>query len=526
MNEDTMTDCPTYEVISPKVRKMVIVGIAFCVFTACADNTSFDVLQDKIAISFGYAYEVIPVMMTAFILLEAMVIAISGKLSDMYGRRPVILVGASLLIIGSLTVVLSTEPIIAIIGRAVEGAGVGAIPPMAMATVADMYAPERRGRIQGIVSLIFALGMGAGPVIGGVLANTGPEGWRLVFLLNAVMTSVSIVLIFLKYPKVHNERQMSVDYGGVILLVILLTDVILFFGLYGSVSNYIIITMGIIAIPLLISFIKIEKRKGEPIISPGIFRNRIVRQGAILYFLVGFSIVSIELFTNVYAQKIIGMEVDEAGLYVLLMIAGMIVTSVITMPFIDRTGCKPWIIAGAIAFTIGMLMFSLFSTTGFASTKAYFGIGLFLCGVGLGAIAGPTITAVQNNSNQKEVGMITSSVDLFKNIGGAISTTLLTLVSSVYIYRYAGEYFSYDIVSETLKDKGLDILRYLDPSEFEKAFHGLPFIEIQNGIRYLFVDSIGLSFTVTALCTIMMIVVAITFVEKRPKERNRIDNKE
>lgn len=519
----------TYKNIDPHVRKMIMLGMAFAVFAACFDSTIVATLQVKIATTWNNAYDIVPLMMASYMLLETMMIAISGKLSDMYGRKKLFLIGSVVFVIGSVITALappeSYGPWIVVSGRAIQGAGGGIIIPVATAAVADLYAPEVRGKMQGIFGALFALGMGVGPVIGGILADIdigNYEGWRFAFWINVPITAVSLVMTMKEFPSVGDGETKKVDYAGVALLLLLLLDVLLFFELAESINAAYLVAMGIAAVVLLILFVRTEKKAAEPILSPDVFKNRTVFQSTIIYFFAGFSLVAIELFTNMYAQKIMGMSVSKAGAFVMILVLGIMVSAIISSKYVDKTGCRPWIIAGSIVVTVAMAMFSMFDVTGATCQEWYFGTGLFASGVGMGCVIGPTITAVQNSCKLSEVGMMTSSVNLFRNIGATVSTTIFSLIAALSININSREYIQPSEAADILGGKGLNILEYLDPVKLKELLGSIVYDEnaVIQGIRILYTYAIDIAFFIGIFGGVIMVIFACRLVEKKITEND------
>lgn len=490
----------TYDTIDPKKRTIIMVGLAIALFAACFDGTVTTTCGPTIAKQFE-ANEMLPWLTTGYLLLETITIPLSGKLSDLYGRKKLLIVGLTLFGLASLLAGIAWNMEVVIIARAIQGAGGGILIPVATAAVSDLYAPEDRGKIQGILGALFGIGMGAGPLIGGYFANLGDlgfcQGWQLAFLINIPVVLLVIALCRHEFPAVTVEGKPTIDYAGVALISLALVGVVLYFQCLGkqfAVDSWqsILFVAAIVFVLCLFSYV--EHNAKEPIMAPHVFQNPTVRSAAIIFFLLGFALVGDELFTGLYLQRVTDHSAMDAGMYLLCMVIGMIIASVVGGSLINKTGTKPLIVSGTLLMAIGFFALSYIEPT----FNDWLFIGAeFVFGLGAGLLLASLMTTVQNSCEHKDVGMTTSAVNLMRNVGSTIGTSIFTLLVSALIFEHANNTPG----CEQYADLGLGILDKL--GEMGGA--------LDSAIKQIFTDSVAGAFFVGGLILLVAVFVAFRF---------------
>ena len=206
-----MVEQVTYANIDPRVRKMIMVGLTFAMLIACLDGTVVGTCGTIIAQDLGglglYSW-----MATAYLLCETVMIPIAGKLSDLYGRKPLFLIGLGIFVGGALVAGMSANMEMFIVCRAVQGIGGGILIPVAMAAVADLYSPAERPRMQGMLGAVFGIGSGIGPLVGGYI--TEYVSWHWCFYINIPLAIVAFVLTIKKFPTPEAD-DVHIDVKGI-----------------------------------------------------------------------------------------------------------------------------------------------------------------------------------------------------------------------------------------------------------------------------------------------------------------------
>jgi len=480
----------THENIDPQSRKKIMIGIALAMLVACFDGTITTTCGPEIGNSFNNT-SLLPWLTMGYLLFETIMIPISGKLSDLYGRKKLLTIGLGLFLLSSIVATIGISMEVMICARAIQGMAGGIIIPVANAVIADLYPPEERAKMQGALGALYGIGLGIGPLIGGALASmeiAGIPGWHFAFAINIPLLLITIFMCKEKFPMPANlQEKPKIDYKGIMLISILLVIFIIYFQLFGTAFDVISIeslAMIFVMVGIIILLSRVESKAAEPIIAPHVLKNPTVRSASLLLFLLGFSMIGDELFTSMFLQKIEGYPAINAGMFMLCMIAGMVITSSVAGRMIEKTGYKPWIFAGPILMAVGMWGMSFI--TDFSVPQL--AISEFVFGLGVGCLMASLMACVQNSCEDSEVGMTTSVVSLFRNIGSTIGSSVYTMIVTLGISYYAVE----EGISQWANE-GLGILEHLG---------GL----FDEQIKTVFTNSVAGAFS---LGTIVLIIAAI-----------------
>lgn len=508
----------TYKNIDPKLRTTIMFGLCLAMLVACFDGTIVGTCAPVIVQDLGgsglYTW-----MITAYLLCETVMIPISGKMSDLYGRKPLFLIGLTLFTVGSIVAGMSTSMEMLIACRAVQGLGGGILIPVATAAVADLYAPEARARMQGILGAIFGVGSGVGPVIGGYLAEY--MSWHWCFYIGVPMALISFALTIRKFPTPVEVNKPHIDYVGMAILSVALVDIILLLELggkdivWGSLTS---ILMALAAVVLVALFILVENRAVEPILSPRLINNKTVIMAAIFMFVFGIGMMGAMTYSSYFAIAILGLSTLESGIYSIAMVVGMMITAMSSGALLNKTGYKPWLISGPIITFISMYLMSRMSLD---TTIEYYVMCLFILGFGLGCMMAVIMTAVQNSSREEDMGMTTSSVNLMRSIGCTMGTAIFTTVINSKIATELSNNLDprvYDIIPH---DTGM--LDLFTSSDFMAQLMGLGYtMETIPGVFHdmllSFANSVDMAFLVGGVIILLLVIVGIIFKAVSPED--------
>jgi len=486
--------------IDKKARGMIMLGLALGMLLAILDGTIVSTSLPTIINDLGGA-ELYSWVFTGFMLCETVMIPISGKLSDLYGRKPLFLIGIAVFMTGSILSGICNNMTELIIFRAIQGLGGGMLIPVATAAVADLYSPAERGKVQGMLGSLFAVAMCLGPFLGGYITDN--LSWHWVFFINVPLGLMALFLTAKKFPKQERVEGIKIDYTGIALLSAFLLVFLLFFTWAGvdfpwvSVESFAMIaaSMGLIAL-----FIWNEFKASDPVLKPMLFKNRMFVQCAIIMLIFGMGMMGIMAYLPVFMQVVVGMSATNSGVVILPLVIGMMITSMTSGFTVKRTGYRPWLIVGPIISASGMFLLSTLNMDSLVEIAVLY---LFITGVGLGCVMSVVMIAAQNSAKRNEMGMTTSSVNLFRSIGstiavgifttlinGKIATELLVLPPKVY-----------DIIPHTI-----GVLNYIEA--FPTFFN-----EIVNAYG----NSVTYAFMIGGIVVLMVLAVAI-FVKGKPSE--------
>src|SRR5579863_8234653 len=257
---------------------------------------------------------------TAYLLTSTVTVPIYGKLSDLFGRKPIFLIGIVLFLAGSALSGASQSMNELIAFRVFQGLGAGALMPIAIAVVGDLFTPRERGKWQGVTSAVFGISAIIGPTLGGWI--TQYSSWRWVFYVNLPVGIVALlVLIFLMPTLRGRSKQVSIDYIGAALLVLGTVPLLLGFTFAGSQYAWMspqIIGLFAGALVTLVSFVIyeawLERHNGQPIIAPSLFKNSIFTVSTLVTFIFGMGLFGAVFFIPLYVQGVVGSSATNSGL--------------------------------------------------------------------------------------------------------------------------------------------------------------------------------------------------------------------
>ncbi len=517
----------TYENIDPKVRNTIMVGLCIAMLAACFDGTIVGTIGTIVAQDLG-GLELYAWMATAYMLCETIMIPVAGKLSDLYGRKPLFLIGLGLFTGGSVLAGMSMNMEFFIVCRAIQGLGGGILIPVAMAAVADLYSPSDRARMQGILGAIFGVGSGIGPLLGGYIE--GAASWHWCFYINVPLAIAAFILTIKKFPTPIDDGVRHIDTKGIALLTVFLADILLFIEFGGTKFEWvsaISLAMIAVAVVLLLLFVKVEKRAIEPILAPHLIKNKTVIMAAVFMFIFGIGMVGAMMYTNMFVIAVMGLDTLEAGIWSLAMIAGMMITSMSSGSLVHKTGYKPWLVAGPILCFIGLYYLSgmavdpdMIVTQAVRDTYMMrYLVGIFVLGLGLGCMMSVVMTAVQNSSKPSEIGMTTSSVNLLRSVGCTMGTAIFSLLINS---KLAGE-----LESQLSANPGIfDALREMNGGVINTGIlnYIMAFPEHIGEIMTAFANSVDFSFIVGGVVILLLVIIGFVFKAQTPEVDEEFEN--
>lgn len=419
-------------------RKLIImVSVMASLFLVALDQTIIATALGKIVEEFN-AFSSLSWIVTAYLVTTTLTVPIAGKLSDLFGRRTILLIGVAIFAAASLMSGLSGSVNELIIWRAIQGIGGGIITANAFTIVGDLFAARERGKWQGLIGAVFGLSSVIGPLLGGWLTDGhGLFGittdWRWTFFINVPVGIIAFILIAIYSPSLRHAAKAKIDYWGAALLSIALatlifavdnTDVIFadFLSATGmSLAGLRVLLFGVVALAVA-GFIYAEHKAEAPIIPLRFFKNRNFVLILVIASLFGAAFMGSILYLTQFNQQVFGASPTESGLMLLPMVAGIMITSIGSGQIISRTGrYKIFMQVGFSVATLAMVAMSFLDAN---SSYAYEAVVMTVLGLGLG-VGMPVLTlAVQNEFEQKDLGVATSSNQLFRSLGSTIGTAV------------------------------------------------------------------------------------------------------
>ena len=356
---------------------------------------------------------------TIYLLTSTVTVPIYGKLSDLYGRKPIMMIGIGLFLAGSALAGLSQEMWQLVLFRGIQGLGAGALFPIALAIIGDLFTPAERGKYQGLFGLVFGVAFLLGPAIGGTLTDT--FSWHAIFYVNLPIGAVALFVIWRLLPNVkHTERATKIDYLGVVTLTLGLVPLLLGFTVaentgFGDPYFWLWAGLGVF---FLVIFVFVERRSPEPVIPLHLFRNRTFSSSMLSIFFATFGFGAVIIFLPFYFLIVEGTSATESGYRLLPFMFGLIVASIASGQIVSRTGrYKPIILVGIAVLIVGM---TLMTQLRVGTDDGMLALWMFVAGLGVGPTFAVFTIIVQNAVPFHELGAATSDLTLFRQIGTTV----------------------------------------------------------------------------------------------------------
>lgn len=364
-------------------------------------------------------------VVTAYMLASTVTVPVYGKLSDIYGRKNLLLLAIVIFLVGSVFCGMASSMTQLIIFRAVQGIGGGAMMANTFAVVADLFAPLERGKWQGMIGASFGIASVIGPTLGGIVTDLA--SWRWNFFINIPIATLVFVAVYLLMPKLDLEkRRVSIDYLGIALLstaiVSLMLGLVLGGNTYPWTSAQIVLLFGTFLICAAI-FVLNEKRAEDPVVPLMLFSNAIFTVSMAVVFIVSVGMFSSTLYIPVFAQIVLGMSATSSGAILTPLTLSMVVSSIFAGQFVTRYGRYKMITVSALALIpIGYYLLSSLS-----AEHSYLDLlwRLIIVGIGIGVTFPIFNIVVQNAFPHRYLGVVTSSVQLFRSVGGTLGVALM-----------------------------------------------------------------------------------------------------
>ena len=360
---------------------------------------------------------------TSYLLTATASGPIYGKLSDIFGRRPIFLVGVGIFLIGSLLCGLSQEMWQFLLFRGIQGLGAGALFPVALAIIGDIFAPSERGRYQGFFGAIFGLSSLIGPAIGGLITDT--VGWHWIFYVNIPLGAIVLYVIWQTLPTHHElDADRHIDYVGATVFVAALVPILLGFTnkQFGEWTDPDV--GGLIALGLALTavFVWVESRAKEPILPLGLFRIRAFTASVIAIFLATMAFFTTIVFLPRWYQVVAGASATESGYQILPLLGGLIVSAVFAGQLVSRIGRYKTLIAVAlVTLAVGLFLLSNIRPD---TPGPIVWLWMFVAGIGVGPSFAVFTLVVQNAVPVRSLGAGTSAVTLFQQVGGTVGLAI------------------------------------------------------------------------------------------------------
>jgi EmrB/QacA subfamily drug resistance transporter len=414
-------------------RPYVLATVMLAMFISAVEATIVATAMPAIVSELG-DFSLYSWVFSSYLLMNAVTVLIYGKLSDLFGRKPVLTIGIVIFLIGSLLCGLASSMEWLIIARFVQGFGAGAIMPIASTIVGDIYTKEERAKIQGYLSSVWGISAIMGPAIGGLLVEF--VSWRYVFWINIPLGILAIIgLNLFLYEKIE-KRKPAIDYIGAILLTLSITS-FMFILVEGGVRfewvSIPIFLLGTLSIISFFAFILYERKAKEPMMPFELWSERSILIANLTSLTTGVILIGLSTFLPTFVQGVMEEKPIVAGLTLTTMSIGWPIAATISGRTILTIGFRTTSILGGISLIIGSVIFILLSGS---NSPLFAALGSFLVGVGMGLTTTAFIVSIQSTVEWSKRGVATATNMFMRNVGSTIGAALLGGILNIRLLHY------------------------------------------------------------------------------------------
>ena len=424
MTSEVATSAPAHAAIevNARARFEILAAIMLALFLGALDQTIVGPVLPKISTQLN-GVDFYTWVVTAYLVTSTAAIPVYGKLSDYFGRKPMLLIGIVLFLIGSALSGLSQTMWQLILFRGVQGLGAGALFPISLAVIGDLFTPAERGKYQGLFGGVFGVAFLIGPFLGGVLTDN--LSWHWIFFVNIPVGLISLYLIGRLLPMVHpKDSHFTLDVAGVATFIGAVVPVLIALTLAETSSWVDPTVLGWFGVGFvfLVVFILVEWRAKDPMIPLDLFRNRTFSVSVIATFFAVFGFSVLIIFLPLWFQIVQGASTTASGYLLFPFLFGLIFSSIAAGLLVSRTGRYKALLAGALAaMAVGL---GLFVNLRADTPNPVLWSWLLLAGLGVGPTMAIFTLIVQNDVPFERLGTATSDLTLFRQIGTSVGLTV------------------------------------------------------------------------------------------------------
>ena len=382
----------------------------------------------------GFAH--FPWLFSIYLLAQAVSVPIFGKLSDLVGRKPIMLIGVGLFVAGSILCGLAWSMPALIAFRALQGFGAGSVQPMAMTIIGDIYSVAERAKVQGYVASVWAMSSVVGPTLGGLFVDF--LNWRWIFFVNVPLGAVAAWTLIRRFSETVERRTHRIDFAGAALLAVGTSLVIL--GLleggvlwpWASVPSIAVLAAGS---ALLIIFALLERRAAEPILPSWIFRNRLLNTTNTTAVVIGVMLIGLTSYVPLFAQGVLGTNALVAGFALAALTLGWPLAASQAGRIFLQIGFRNTAMIGAVVIIIGAALMVLLSPN---SSIWQVAATCFVVGLGMGLTASPTLIAAQASVGWQDRGVVTGTNMFGRSMGSALGIAVFGAIANTALSSSTG----------------------------------------------------------------------------------------
>ena len=418
-----------------QARIIVTIALMLGMFLAALDTTIVGTALPSIVGKLG-GISLYSWVFSAYLLTSTTTVPIYGKLADLYGRKPLFLFGSALFLLGSALSGAAQSMVQLIIFRAIQGLGAGAVLPLVLTIIGDIFSLQERAKVQGLFSGVWGLSSIVGPAVGGIIVDH--FSWRWVFYINIPFGLVSSILLAIYLKESVERKKHTLDYLGTLTLtgaIVALLFAMLEGGTAWAWNSIQILGLFALSIVLTTIFLWQERRAAEPILPLSLFNNRIISVSSIGAVVLGVLMFGVSSYVPLFVQGVRGGTATSAGLVLGPMLLAWPIASTVGGKLAIRYGYRFIASAGMALATAGVIMSMLFRVD---TGLPFIIVSMLFIGAGLGFASIAFILAVQNAVPWNLRSVATASNQFFRTMGGTVGVAVMgTILNAQMAIRFS-----------------------------------------------------------------------------------------
>lgn len=417
-------------------RPLVLASLIIAMFMAAIEGTIVATAMPSIVNDLG-GFSLYSWVFSSFLLMNAVTTMIYGKLSDLFGRKPIFMIGVIIFLIGSILSGFASSMLMLITFRFVQGLGAGAVQPIAMTIVGDMYTVKERAKIQGYLASVWGISAIIGPLAGGIIVRY--SDWAWIFWMNVPLGVIGMIGVgFFLHESIEKTKR-SVDYAGAGLFFVAISALMITFIESGEGWDWISFPaffLFFLFLSAILSFIWWQTKAKSPMMPLHLWKNRLIGFANLATLTSGAMMIGLSTFLPTYVQGVMGETAVVAGFTLTMMSVGWPLASTFAGYIFLKIGYRMTALLGSICLFIGALFFI---TIDVSKGPVWAGTGSFVIGLGMGLTSTTFIVAVQNHVDWETRGVATASNMFMRMIGSSLGAALLGGVLNTKLSYFLGK---------------------------------------------------------------------------------------
>jgi EmrB/QacA subfamily drug resistance transporter len=403
-------------------RPLVLAAVMLAMFMGAIEATIVSTAMPAIVADLG-GFTLYSWVFSAYLLMNAVTVLIYGKLSDLFGRKPILFIGITIFLIGSILCGLATSMEALIVFRLIQGVGAGAVTPIATTIVGDIYSAEERAKVQGYLASVWGISAVTGPAVGGLLVQY--VSWNYVFWINIPLGILSLIGIGFYLHENVEKKKHEIDYIGAFLLTLSISSLMFLLvegGVRWSWGSWQIVSLIVLFIVTIGLFVYHEGRVKEPVMPFNIWKERSIFIANVTSLTTGIMLIGISSFLPTFVQGVMEQTPIVAGFTLTAMSIGWPIASTLSGRMLISLGYRKTSLIGGVALIIGSIVFV--TMTG-SSGPLWAALGSFIVGFGMGLTSTAFIVSIQATVSWQQRGIATAANMFMRNLGNTIGAALL-----------------------------------------------------------------------------------------------------